>query len=102
MYMYTVLNASIGMVTWNYTFGPFQILHCASTQTLPVQVQSTDKVALLGEELSQPLQGSVIPEEDEIALLKEQMKEQYSFSKCIGHLIVIHCCSACHVLFSCM
>ena len=45
-------------------------------------VLSTDTQAILGKELSQTLQSSVIFHKDEIALLQEQMHEQESPSKC--------------------
>ena len=65
----------------NYSFGPFQAQCYASTETIPANELSTDKIVLMGEELSQSLQGSIVTKEDEIALLWEQMKGQYSASK---------------------
>ena len=55
---------------------------------MPDSVPSTDKVAIRGKELSQALRGSVVSHKEKIVLLQEQVHEQYSASKCTGHLMV--------------
>ena len=79
----------------NYPFTHLKhiTIHCSynSPQTNRGSVLSTDKVAILGEEYSQTLQSSAMSHEDEIALLQEQMHEQYFASKCTFHFIVVSC-----------
>ena len=58
---------------------PLQTHHCAVTQRTPIHILTEDKVALLSEELTP--QGIVIPKENEIALLEERTKGQYSPGK---------------------
>ena len=102
-YVYTVcaiLNVTILLPkadTWLYMY----MYTCTSPQTMAGSVLSPDKLAIQGEELGQTLQSSVISHKDEIALLQEQMREQYSAGKYTGHImVVIVACqhAACHFL----